>query len=145
MSLPRVLIIDEALRRRLALAEALREGHELELLAPGDSGLRAVRRGRFALVLLCVDPDPSDALRQARAMRADFSPPPLVGLLDPGLQLEAPAALLSPRQAQGVYQGEVNTARVQAFVRALLDGEQPVSAGPPRPGLLQRLWARRRG
>lgn len=145
MSPPRVLIIDGALRRRLALAEALREGHEVELLPQGEQGIRAVRRGRFALVLLCVAPDPADALRQARAMRADFAPPPRVALLDPEGWLDAPAGLLHPGQAQGLLQGEPPPEQLRVFVRQVLADEQPWLVAPPRPGLLRRLWARRRG
>ena len=145
MSLPRLLLVDESLRRRLAMTEALRHGHELELLPVGEGAIRAVRRGRFALVLLCVEPDLEDALRQARAMRADFSPPPIVGLLDPEARLRDPGGLLQPGQAQGLYQGEIEAPRLGAWVSDLLGGGGGLSGGAPRPGLLRRLWGRGRG
>jgi len=145
MSLPRVLVVEPMLRRRLELVGALSSVFEVEPLAEAESPARATRRGRFALAVLSTEPDPDESLRVARALRADFSAPPAVLLVDPVRRLSAPAALLRPEQAQGLWRGEIDPRRLCALATACLQGRGGVEEGAAPVGLVRRLLARRWG
>lgn len=143
MSAPRALVVEPALRRRLELVDALSPRFEVEPLPAGESPARAVRRGRYALAVLSAEPDPDDALRAARALRADFAAPPAVLLVDPARRLAAPAGLLRPDQAQGIWRGAIEAERLRALAEACLRGDGGLVDAPAAPGLLRRLLRRR--
>jgi hypothetical protein len=143
VSAPRALVVEASLRRRLEVMDALSAVFEVEALPEGEGPARAARRGRYALAVISAEPDPDEALRAARALRADFSAPPAVLVLDPVGRLPDPGGLLRPEQAQGVWVGAPEAAGLRALALDCLRGAGRVVHAQRAPGLLRRLLGRR--
>ena len=129
----RILLAQPDARGRLRVMSALRSRYVLLPLGPGEDPVRAMRVHRPSLVLLEVPRARSgNTLRACRAMKTDAGSPPRVALLDPRGRLRHPQAAVESSLADGYLGVEGDDAALRAFVEAVLRGERPVTAGPPR-------------
>lgn len=139
----RVMLVDPDPMRRLALVAALREVYAVQPVEEGRDLLREVRARRPELVLIATDAARlNEALRSARVLRSDPTPP-LLGLVHSGRRAPSADELLERSSASGLYLGPPEPARLVAWVGRLLAGERAVERLEGPRGLLGRLLKRR--
>ncbi len=140
--MPRVLLFEPDIARRLSLVDALRERYEIALPEAGAAPVRAVRATRPHLVLLAMQPGNVHATpRACRAIKSEPHAPRvgIVGRKDGGFSA---AQLLAHYQADGVMWGDPDRAALFAWLDRMEQGDQPIADHRPAEGLLGRAWRR---
>jgi len=140
--LPRLLLFEPDIGRRLSLVDALRDRYEIALPEPGSAPVRAVRGTRPHLVLLAMRPGNVHATpRACRAIKSEPHAPKvgIVGRRDGGFSA---AQLLAHYQADGVMWGDATPEQLFGWLDDLEQGRQPIADHRDREGVLGRAWRR---
>jgi hypothetical protein len=134
--LPGLLLVQDDLRERLRTVARLSPAYDVLLPALGEEPLKAARRLRPELALLCLAPyKPMANLQLCRILKTDLGPIRAVGIWAPDGQPGADE-VLRDYLADGYLGGSGD---LLAFLDALARGERPRMEGAPSLGLRARL------
>jgi hypothetical protein len=125
------------------LVGALSEAYRVEVIHAGEAPVRAFRRQRPQVVLLCASSREMGRMgAKARALKTEQRPP-LVGLLAVSGLPPEPEKYLKAHLLDGLCAPVESPGAIQGFVAALLRGEAPIEGEPapgnPLRGALRRL------
>lgn len=140
MGRPRLVIVQDTLRLRLAWVDALRGPFDVHLLPPTKSPLRGVREVRPDVALIGLGARPGPGLRLCLALHSERQTV-RVAVADPSGQVTQ-ALAVDQHLADGLWSGAPGLDRLPAFLHAVLAGDRPVVRGPVRHS---RWWRRALG
>ena len=124
------------LRERLRTVALLSADYDVLLPALGEEPLKAARRLRPELALLCLAPyKPMANLQLCRILKTDLGAIRAIGIWAPDGQPGA-EEVLQHYLADGYLGGNGD---LRAFLAALARGERPCMEGEPPPGLRARI------
>ncbi len=132
----RLLLIQDDLRERLRTVALLSPDYDVMIPALGEEPLKAARRLRPDLALLCLSRyRPQAQLQLCRILKTDLGPIRAIGIWAPDGQPPAEEVLAS-YLADGYLGGD---AQLRPFLEALARGDRPCMEGSPPAGLRARL------
>ncbi len=116
--LPRLLLLDHGIKRRLAMADALNDSFDPYILAAGQDVLRHARAERPHMILLVVHPyRPSRSYNLCRSLKTSTRPLELVALVNLYAPSRKAGAVMGRFLADAFYQGPDHYPILCSFVR----------------------------